>query len=404
MTSAPAGILVVTVDRLPAWILPAYGATWVAMPGLDALAGRGLVLDRLIACGDDPRRAASDLVGDTGQGLLAAAAAGGWPVTVVTDDESLLPEGLAARATVRHLAASVKADVEDDEEATNLARLFAVAAEVVKTGGQRLVWCHAGSLGVAWDAPGEFREAYVDPDDPAPPAGAGVPAVDIDADTDPDLVVGIRQAFAGQLTLLDHCLGRLLDALPVDGDVGWTVVVAGLRGLPLGLHRRVGTAPLAPYGELVHVPAIIADAHGRMAAQRYGGLSLHADLGVTLVELVSGVPGAVDPSRPMQGRSLVGLLESWSALERDRVIVTGSAGVAVVTPAWQFVRAAPCGAGGPAPGRLFAKPDDYFEVCDVADRCPAVAEELQKIAEAVTAGDQERAWMEPLSAAARGTT
>ena len=40
MTSAPAGILVVTVDRLPAWILPAYGATWVAMPGLDALAGR----------------------------------------------------------------------------------------------------------------------------------------------------------------------------------------------------------------------------------------------------------------------------------------------------------------------------------------------------------------------------
>ncbi|RLS75911.1 MAG: hypothetical protein DWI03_10475 [Planctomycetota bacterium] len=403
MTPAPAGILVVTVDRLPAWILPAYGATWVAMPTLDAMAGRGLVFDRLIANGDDPRRAAADLLGDAGQGLLAAAMAAGWPMTLVTDDESLVPADLAARATVRHVAARSKMDVEDDEEGTNLARLFAVAEGVVKAGGQRLVWCHAGSLGVAWDAPGEFRDAYIDPDDPPPPAGAGVPAVDLGADTDPDLVVGLRQVFAGQLTLLDHCLGRLLDALPADGDEAWTVLVAGLRGLPLGLHGRVGLGPIAPFGELVHVPAIIADACGRMAAQRYGGLTLHADLGATLVELVTGATCAVDPLRTWLGRSLVGLLESWTVVERDRVIVAGSAGCAVVTPGWQFVRAAPS-AAGPSSGRLFAKPDDYFEVCDVANRCPAVADELASISAAVAAGDVERAWAEPLSAAARGAT
>jgi hypothetical protein len=27
-------------------------------------------------------------------------------------------------------------------------------------------------------------------------------------------------------------------------------------------------------------------------------------------------------------------------------------------------------------GRLFAKPDDFFELSDVADRCRAVADEL----------------------------
>lgn len=406
MKPAPAGLLVVTVDRLPAWILPSYGATWVAMPALDALAGRGLVFDRLVAAGDDARAAAADLLGDSGQGLLAAAMAGGWPVTLVTDDESLVPADLAARAGVRLVAARPKADVEDDEEDTNLARLFAVAEQVVKAGGQRLVWCHAGSLGVAWDAPGEFRDAYVDPDDPPPPAGAGVPEMNLGADADPDLAVGIRQAFAGQLTLLDRCIGRLLDALPGDGDEAWTVLVAGLRGLPLGLHGCVGSAPLAPYGELVHVPAIIADPHGLMAAQRYGGLVLHADLGATLVESVTGTRRDIDPARPWQGRSLAGLLESWSAVERDRVIVAGSAGCAVMTPGWLFVRAAVAAAagGGWSPGRLFAKPDDYFEICDVADRCPAVAEELLRVSEAAAAGDLQRAWTEPLPAAAGGAT
>ncbi|NBW88260.1 MAG: hypothetical protein EBR23_15875, partial [Planctomycetia bacterium] len=60
--------------------------------------------------------------------------------------------------------------------------------------------------------------------------------------------------------------------------------------------------------------------------------------------------------------------------------------------------------GGWSPGRLFAKPDDYFEICDVADRCPAVAEELLRVSEAAAAGDLQRAWTEPLPAAAGGAT
>ena len=45
----------------------------------------------------------------------------------------------------------------------------------------------------------------------------------------------------------------------------------------------------------------------------------------------------------------------------------------------------------------FAKPDDAFELNDVADRCPAVTEELAALAGA----DPSQAWTVPLSNAAR---
>ncbi len=370
-------LLVVTVDRFPAWILPAYGSTWVSMPALDGLAARGVVFDRLIATGDEPATLLADLLGP-------AAAAVGGAIGIVTDEATVAAAVPAGWASVRHVAARATADVETDELQTSLARLFAAAAEVVAAGEHRLVWCHAASLGVAWDAPQVLRDAYIDPDDPPPPAGAAVPDVVVTADTDPDLVVGIRQNFAGQLTLLDRCLGRLLDATQPDGpgSGNWAVLVAGVRGIPLGLHGRVGTGPLPPYGELVHVPAILADARGRMAAQRYGGLVTPADVGATLRDMVDPEAAAAlhegQPSARGTGHSLAGLFATWTVAPRDRVIVRGSCGLAVVTPEWHLV--VPAGQGTVAAAgqsRLFHKPDDYFELCDVADRCPDVAEDLR---------------------------
>jgi hypothetical protein len=72
---APETMLVVTVDRLPAWILPAWGATWVAAPAVDALAGRGVVFDRLLTPALDPRSTVRDLLGHGPAPLLAAVVA-----------------------------------------------------------------------------------------------------------------------------------------------------------------------------------------------------------------------------------------------------------------------------------------------------------------------------------------
>ena len=376
----PGPLLVVTIDRLPAWILPAYGATWVATPAIDRLAARGVVFDGVVATSDDPR--------DAVQGLLSWTTRRPAAVAVVTDDPEIVDAACGGEVTVVPIVSPSRQ--EADEAATSLGRLFAAATAIVEQRRHDVVWCHAGSLGVSWDAADEFREAYVDPDDPPPPAGAAVPDLAVTPDTDPDLVAGLRHVFAGQVTLLDRWLARLVTAA---GD-RCTILVAGVRGMPLGLHGRLGPGPLPPYAEVVRLPAILVDADGRMAGQRYEGLVTPADLGETLA-----VPGGIVSSpEAWQGRSLAPLFTDWTIAARDRVIVTGMEGTAVVTPAWHLIwlphQEEPM-------VRLFAKPDDCFDLCDVADRCPAVVEDLRPLAEAAAAGDRLRAWTMPLGAGAR---
>lgn len=394
----PGGMLLVTIDRLPAWILPVYGCTWLAMPAFAELAGRGLALDALIAQGDEPVATLAALAGRGRDGdwpLVTAAAAAGWSPAVVTDDEAFaasLPGNMAAR----HVAITPAADPAGDDSETNLGRLFAAAGDLVAERPCRFLWCHAASLGATWDAPPACRDAYLDPDDPPPPPGAAVPEMILDDRTDPDLVVGLRHVFAGQLTLLDACLGQLLDAVADrEGGRPWTILVAGVRGMPLGLHGRIGPGPLAPFGELVHLPAILVDHAGRMAAQRYGGLVAPADIGVTLVEQAGGAVPADD--EPAAGRSLSGLLDAWQHPARDRAICLAARGTAIATPAWHLV--VPRTDDDQRPPLLYAKPDDFFEACDVADRCPEVAAELAALARLARA-DPAAAWATPLSDAA----
>jgi arylsulfatase A-like enzyme len=387
---APGGLLVFTIDRLPAWMLPAWGATWVSMPNLDALGGRGLVFDRLLATSLDPRETLLAFAADGG--LWREAAAAGWPAAVVTDEPSL-PDVAPGVERIEVPAAAVAGTAAVDDE-TNAARLCARARELIAAGRHRLVWCHMSGLAVAWDAPDAFREGYVDPDDPPPPPGARVPHFTAGEETDPDLVVGIRQVFAGQLTLLDRCLGQVLEAA---ATAGWAVLLTGLRGMPLGLHGVVGcergNPPGGlPYGEWAQLPAILVDAAGRMAGQRYGGLVVPAEIGATLVDIVAGHRS----SPTAQPARLAGLVDSWSAPARDRVIIDAGEQAAIVTDGWHFVASRPHG-GGERPARLFAKPDDYFELSDVANRCAAVADELERALEPVWRGDIPEAYARSLS-------
>jgi hypothetical protein len=371
--SSAGGLLIVTVDRLPAWMLSSYGATWVSTPACDRLAAAGITLDRLIATSVDPRTTLADL---TAHGRLwSAAAAAGWPAVLVTDDPALPERPTGVEIIEVHAAPASRP--ADEPAATHLARLFGRAQEVVSAGGRRLVWCHAGSLGVAWDAPLSYREAYADPDDPPLPAGGDVPNFSVTRDTDPDIVMGYRQAFAGQLTLFDACLGGLVDAVRAVRPT-WTIAVIGLRGMPLGLHGQVGCTTPAdtggkPYGEWVHLPAILVAADGRMAGQRSADLVTPADVGATLIDL-AGLAAVSSATTPGDARSLVGLFTEWRHAARDRLIVRAGDSTAIVTRGWHLV-AEPSADGTTVP-RLFAKPDDFFELSDVADRCPAVAEEL----------------------------
>lgn len=401
LSRLPRTIFIITVDRLPAWILPAWGATWVAAPALDALAARGIVFDRLVTPAEDPRLTARQLLGHGVDSLLARAVAANWDVAVISDQPAIVEAvGPPVGAAVTIVEPASATEPAADEAATNLGRLFTTATRVLADQRPGLVWVHAGCLGTAWDAPDEFRDAYLDPDDPPPPPGCGVPNLRVDAVTDPDLLVALRHVFAAQVTLLDRCLGRLV-AAQADGGL---MCVASLRGMPLGLHGWMGgssevSEPCLPYGESIHVPAILVDPAGRMAAQRHGGLVTPADLGATLGELAGWRPTELAGDQPWRGQGLAGLLTDWRVPPRDRVVVRGSVGDAVVTPAWHCIVAH--SADAHEQPLLFAKPDDFFEQANVADRCRDVAEELAGLLQGNGDADAGRAWATPLSDAAR---
>ena len=97
---------------------------------------------------------------------------------------------------------------------THLARCFVQIIDWLQT-PQRpfLLWCHLASLGTIWDAPREFRERYREEGDPPPPRSARTPDRRMDENPDPDDIWGVSQSYAGQVSLLDTCLGALDDSL-----------------------------------------------------------------------------------------------------------------------------------------------------------------------------------------------
>jgi hypothetical protein len=198
-----------------------------------------------------------------------------------------------------------------------------------------------------------------------------VPRLVLPDDFDPDVLLGIVQSYAGQVSLLDVCVGALLESL-ADGPLAEQTLLAvfSARGFPLGEHGRVGACDEALHGELVHVPMMIRFPDKLGAAGRSQALATPADLRPTLLEWWSH-PDAADASI---GKSLVPIVRGEVETVRDRLVLgTPLAETAIRTPAW-YMRLLD------AP-QLYVKPDDRWEVNDVADRCAPVVEELQAAAD-----------------------
>lgn len=414
-------VVVLVVDRLHAGFLGCYGNTWVSTPALDRLSIESFVFDQALAGGPrlsdayagywfarhaaarhDPRAAA----------LAAVMRAAGYRTTLLSDDDRVISlEGADAfedSVVVEPLDAwQAAAEFED----THLARYFAAATDTLQS-AQRpfLLWLHTRGLGGAWDAPREFRTQYAEEDEAEPPRFVEVPRFTLEADHDPDRLWAIAQAYAGQVSLLDACLGVFVETLrrgPWEDDT--LLVVTAPRGFPLGGHGDVGAEHDALYGELLHTPLLMrfpkadseADAPagpdsgataGRVpsgcssaASNRLGqadrtqALTQPLDLFATLLD-VCGIPSPASSLGQSQLPIIRG--ESQPSEFRDRLCVFAAEGEqAIRTPAW-FLRSSPLADAASPHLELFAKPDDRYEFNNVADRCPPIAAGLQ---EALTA-------------------
>jgi hypothetical protein len=365
------------IDRLHVGHFGAYGNSWIETPALDRLAGEAFVFDQALI--DTPQleglyrsywrgwhALAPRQRAEERPTLAALLRDAGVTTALLSDERAVSQHALAVDFDeLIEIDPPWQAQVADEIEQTHFARCFVQAIERLQSArGPLLLWCHLGGLGTTWDAPPEFRRAYWDDGDPEPLTWAEVPDRTLPRDCDPDEVLGVCQAYAGQVSLLDTCLGAMvefLDSSPMGPET--LLAVTSARGFPLGEHGRIGPCDEALYGELLHVPLLLRFPDRLGAADRSQALVEPSDLWATLLDWW-GV--AQRPETPTAA-SLMPIVQGQCGMLRDRLCAAGQ-GIqrGVRTPAWYLRRT--------AEPELFVKPDDRWEVNNVSTRCQEVVE------------------------------
>ena len=378
----PKNLICVVVDRLHAGMLGAYGNSWIHSAQFDRLACESFLFDQALI--DCPELAqiyrgywlGAPAVGKSSQvpataSLIQLLNAAGWHTVLMTDEREVaghvLANDFAQRIFVEPSATDATASAVEE---TQMARLFGTTTEHLATIEQPFcLWLHVRGMAGAWDAPLEFRNQYADEEDPVPPDFTTVPDRWLPDEYDPDELLGITHAYAGQISLLDLCLGALLDYLQeAELDANTQLTLLGARGFPLGEHRRVGTCDYALYNELIQTPWLMrfpADL-GKLA--RSQALVQPADLPGTLLDWLG-----LDRSQLGAGHasSLLPIIGDLAESIRDHIGLISRHERAIRTSAW-LLREPETGAA-----ELYAKPSDRWEVNEVANLLPEVVVGLQ---------------------------
>ena len=484
--------IVVVVDGLRPEYLGPYGNAWVSTPHLNRLAAEGFVFDHCVAAEQDASKLFRSLLTGRHPSLVSckaplqpSASEGEVQMTApllqwvrknsgaglfVTDDPRLFRDSAAQSFdTVQLLSGRrIEAQAAESWEAilaglppnpcldwseTWTAGFFSQVSDLLPNMQDRafLLWCHLGGFSRIWDCPTEFREVYQEEGDPPPWNGVSAPRHFFPPGADPDSWLPFVQAYAGQVVLLDLCLGGLLQAISQAGlDRQCVIALTGFGGFPLAEHGWLGMWKIPPRNERIACPLMLRLPEGVGAADRSHALCYAHDLAPTLRAAMAdptdpppaGSPdsclthGEYSPARPGEspaftscdtdGGNLMPIVLGQIEQVRDRLFCRcdDPAVVALRTASWSalvdmtadlqsFDKSPPPPATVPAepasrafalgvngaedtvvqegnaeaePGddsqdvttvrgivELYVKPDDRWEINDVADRCPRAA-------------------------------
>lgn len=372
----PNHILVLTLDGLGAGHLATYGSGAYPSPQFNRLAAQSLLLDQAVAAG-----AAAE--GQPLGGSLGGPAWEALPQRILITDDPQLPEHRWADPFDEVVPIGVTRSLvpADAVESTELAQFFAQLLDaLLERPAQGLTWVHSRGLLAAWDAPHDWRLRLADPEDPPPPSFVEPPLGWFDTDQDdPDQLLALQLACAAQVQLLDQLLGVLLDFLETPEFDRTILVVTSGRGYPLGEHGTIGWDPKAAsepnrpgmgFAEQHQVPAFIRfPANSDLDVKAARSLSL---CGPELLVEMALAQLAGDH------QTFTELLDAVAFALPDprRELIWGSnpQGAFLQTQAWKLVRSP-----DQQHTRLYAKPDDRWEVNDVQRRCPAIVEGLQAL-------------------------
>jgi arylsulfatase A-like enzyme len=380
--------IVLVVDHWHAGYLGCYGNSWIATPAVDRLASQSFLFDQALL--ESPRledfyracwlgRSAHERL-DAPHDVLPAILKQQQVHTALVSDEPGVLAQPPSQAWDRVISvpaadASPRAETEHD---CQFARVFDAATDWLAEAREPfLLWTHFRGMGGPWDAPMELRARYFEDEELTTPEFVEPPRLQLEDNFDPDELLKLRWSYAAQVSLFDACLAEFLQAIDTPQLLPNTLLVlASPRGYPLGEHRLVGMAHDAAsplHAELIHVPWLLRMPGGEAAAMRSQALVQPGDLHPTLLAHFEQPHGSTSA-----GRNLLPLVRGETEAWRDHMLLSaGDAEQAIRTPAW-YLRVASAGEGKTS-RQLFVKPDDRWEVNEVADRCPDIADELQHV-------------------------
>ncbi len=375
-------MICVVVDGLHAGMLGAYGNAWIRTDHFDRLASESCVFDQAYLT--DPRLDA--LYEAYWHGAIATSRAGGrrggsslpeivggagFHTALLTDEPALPGFAPAAAFAEQRVVESPRASRAADEIGqTQLARLFTEITEWLAAPREPFcLWVHAQAMAGAWDAPLPLRNQYADEDDPTPSDQFDVPDHWLAEAFDPDELLPVVHAYAGQVSALDACLGALLDQIDDSGLADTTqFTLLSARGLPLGEHRRIGRCDAPLYNELTQLAWLMRFPDGTGKLTRNQSLVVPSDLPATLLDWLgldsSSLPDAA-------GTTLLPTIGGRQEPIRDRIVMQSEHDRAIRTRAW-LLRI-----GREEVAELYAKPSDRWEKNEVGRLCGNVVTGLE---------------------------
>lgn len=397
--------MVLVLDGLGSGYLGPYGNTWLDTPLFNELARQSLLLENAIIdspeladlyrslwCGAhaaDAHRSANDSAGH-----LLTRLAQTHRITRLVTDEPRAEEWVGAERfeMAQLVPPSSLGWMADEPEQTATARLVAAAAEAFESTEWDLLWIHARGLFGEWDAPEGYRQQFCDEDDPPPPEEIQPPLGRVPEGIDPDWLQGWIWAYAGQVSLWDWCLRPLYERW-TESEIPTLWIILGARGFPLGEHGEIGEAKEHLHSELLQVPLIIANNQWKDTQARCQPLVQPAHVHATLVDWFA---------LPAEPTDWAGSLLPWWQADAETLVEAHPVAWPAVAVArresrWTLRTAAwlACLTSDDASRasessvasiesmsrQLYLKPDDRWDVNDVANRCDPIVSgfcELQK--------------------------
>ena len=335
--------LCISIDGLQSGMIGAYGNAWIQTPTLDSLACQSALFDRFYASSMDLSVTFNELwqfPSDVHKILL-------------TDDTDVFLHEKAGLFDEKHRLdkpGGLRPPLIEKMliEKTQFYRGMATVADLLRNQPDKpfLLWAHFEGFRGHWDFPLSYRKRYQIDEDPDPYPDVVLPEI-VETNIDPDVKQSVLEAYSGGVTVLDETLAGLLAFLNDEGlDENTIVIFMSVRGFSLGEHNRIGSNEDL-YGENVHLPLFIRFPDGSFSGFRSQTLLQPTDVLRLLTK--NDLPEEPDDVHPFLRID-------------DKVIVT---------PDW-FVYQKTAG------DELYVKPDDHWEVNNVADRCPHVLEQFPK--------------------------